>query len=1322
MFKWIKPALVLLLIITPFSAAHAEAYCATVKIEIAQELSLERQAFDAVMKINNGLDTLSIEDVNIDVYFTNENGDPVLATNDPNDSDPDVKFFLRVDSMTGINAVDGSGIVDPASTAEIRWLIIPVPGAAAGQPGGKLFFVGANLTYTFGGQAEEVDVVPDFITVMPLPQLALDYFLTEEVIGDDAFTPEVEAPEPYTLGVRIKNNGTGDARDIKIDSAQPKIVENDQEVDGNEQGLLLDFAITGSSLNDQPAQPTLLIDFGTISSGEATVGRWIMETSLSGKFTEFTANVTHADELGGAVTSIIDSNDVNTHFLLRDVLNDLPGRDAVRDFLARPAGAGAEVLKLYESDSVDTDVDVVSSSASFSQNSSSGSEVVYDLSIPVAAGLSYARITDPFSGQKVITSALRSDGKTILLDNVWTSKTRNRDTSPPTWEYWVNIFDSSTTGSYSVVMDDMVIGPQAPVIQVITDKETFENNQVGFVVEASDPNGDAVALSALPLPAGATFIDNGNGTAFFNWTPSIGQTGTYLIVYKATDGVLTSQRTSSIRVNSASDTDGDGLDDAWEMEHFGDLGRDGDGDFDNDGISDLDEFIDGTDPDLLPPSAPGDLLGISGNSQASFNWSAVSGATSYNLYWSETPGLSKESGFAIEDAVSTFTHVGLTNDSTYYYAIASRGAGGESELSAEIEVTPGNKNWGVPGAVENSTYDILEYQIAYAGNGTAMALWSENDTVAQRINLWASLYTAGSGWGTEQLIEASDTADVESISVQLDSFGNAVAVWRQVDGATDSLWSNSYDVAGSWGTALQIASANAGELGQAEVVLTDSGAAMLGWLQASPGETWKSQVWSSLLYANAAEWTTAARVESTIGAEVSGLQFADGGSGNVIAVWSQTLDAGSSYDLVSNQFSGSQWVGESIIRSAMYGDARSPVITADLAVNQLGDALLVWTELSTVNSVWVMEYDIANGWGLASLVEFDDVNPAYDPDVALSDNGEGIVVWTQSNGIQDVIYANRYHPAMGWDASTAIVSSTATGDPVGTTSMAKTAIDASGNIVVVWQQLDSVQSNVWSNRYDSLNGWDGPIIIDYENNGDAINPVIAMDDAGNTLSVWEYSDGTNTDLLFNDLTAQNTGMPNILPVVVIPDSLVVEENAMVEIDGSNSFEQDGYIALYEWSQVSGSTVSLSGLYTHTMSFVAPSLGVAETLVFRLTATDGDNAVGTAEVSVVVNPRVNTEPVGLPSIDGIATQGETLSANTTGISDADGLGVFSYQWQADGVDIAGANAVSHTLTQGEVGTQITVVVSYTDGGGTGESLSSAEVGPVVNINDAPVGLP
>jgi Tol biopolymer transport system component len=44
------------------------------------------------------------------------------------------------------------------------------------------------------------------------------------------------------------------------------------------------------------------------------------------------------------------------------------------------------------------------------------------------------------------------------------------------------------------------------------------------------------------------------------------------------------------------DSDGDGMDDDWEMAHFGTLDRDGTGDFDGDGHTDLEEFLAGTDP------------------------------------------------------------------------------------------------------------------------------------------------------------------------------------------------------------------------------------------------------------------------------------------------------------------------------------------------------------------------------------------------------------------------------------------------------------------------------------------------------------------------------------------------------------------------------------------------------------------------------------------------------------------------------------------------------------------------------------------------------
>ena len=100
-------------------------------------------------------------------------------------------------------------------------------------------------------------------------------------------------------------------------------------------------------------------------------------------------------------------------------------------------------------------------------------------------------------------------------------------------------------------------------------------------------------------------------------------------------------------------------------------------------------------------------------------------------------------------------------------------------------------------------------------------------------------------------------------------------------------------------------------------------------------------------------------------------------------------------------------------------------------------------------------------------------------------------------------------------------------------------------------------------------------------------------------------------------------------------------------------------------------------------------------------------------------QVNARPTGTLSITGTATQGQTLTADVSAIADLDGLGTFSYQWLADGTPITGATASTFELTQDQVGKAITVVASYTDGGGTVESLSSAATNAVTNSNDAPV---
>lgn len=85
------------------------------------------------------------------------------------------------------------------------------------------------------------------------------------------------------------------------------------------------------------------------------------------------------------------------------------------------------------------------------------------------------------------------------------------------------------------------------------------------------------------------------------------------------------------------------------------------------------------------------------------------------------------------------------------------------------------------------------------------------------------------------------------------------------------------------------------------------------------------------------------------------------------------------------------------------------------------------------------------------------------------------------------------------------------------------------------------------------------------------------------------------------------------------------------------------------------------------------------------------------------------------ITGIATEDETLTADFSG----EGTSNVSYQWQRGGADIAGATNATYILNQVDVGAEITVLVTYTDAGGTSDQVNSSATSAVVNVNDAPI---
>jgi len=88
------------------------------------------------------------------------------------------------------------------------------------------------------------------------------------------------------------------------------------------------------------------------------------------------------------------------------------------------------------------------------------------------------------------------------------------------------------------------------------------------------------------------------------------------------------------------------------------------------------------------PPVPANVSAMARDANNLISWTAVSGATSYNVYWSTSSGVNKSSQNKIALANNPQAHTGLNNGTTYYYVVTAVGAGGESTESNEASAKP----------------------------------------------------------------------------------------------------------------------------------------------------------------------------------------------------------------------------------------------------------------------------------------------------------------------------------------------------------------------------------------------------------------------------------------------------------------------------------------------------------------------------------------------------------------------------------------------------------------------------------------------------------
>jgi len=302
--------------------------------------------------------------------------------------------------------------------------------------------------------------------------------------------------------------------------------------------------------------------------------------------------------------------------------------------------------------------------------------------------------------------------------------------------------DGVVTDSEFVTISVNEAGNQAPILATIGPRSVTEGLNLNFGVSATDPDGTTPALSTSSLPAGASFVNNGNGTGTFNWTPTFTQSGSYFVFFYATDaGAQRDSEIVSVTVIEAGNQ-------APVLAAIGNRST-SEGTLLTFGVSATD--ADGTLPTLTTSALPtGAAFTNNGNGTGTFNWTPTfTQAGLYNLTFRATDGA------ATDSEVISITVNEAGNQAPVLAAIGNRGVTEGGLLN--FTVTAADPDGSTP-ALNVVGLPVLATFTDH-GNGTGTFNWTPGFTQSGNYNV---RFRASDG----------SAVDSEIISITVSEAGN----------------------------------------------------------------------------------------------------------------------------------------------------------------------------------------------------------------------------------------------------------------------------------------------------------------------------------------------------------------------------------------------------------------------------------------------------------------------------------------------------------------------------------------------------------------------
>ncbi len=764
--------------------------------------------------------------------------------------------------------------------------------------------------------------------------------------------------------------------------------------------------------------------------------------------------------------------------------------------------------------------------------------------------------------------------------------------------------DSLAIDSELVTITVLEAGNQPPVLDSIGSKSTLEGANLNFGVSAVDPDSTIPSLATSSLPTGATFVDNGDGTGAFDWTPSFTQDGSYVVLFIASDGTASDSEFVTITVNDAGNQppvlDPIGAQSTTEnvLLAFG---------------------VSATDPDATTPvlttsTLPTGALFIdNGDGTGNFSWTPdylQSGSYSVTFYAND--------GVAIDSEVVTITVNDAGNQPPVLDPIGPQATTEEVQLlfgvsASDIESIP------------NLTTSTLPTGATFTDNGDGTGSFDWTPTFTQAGSYDVTFYATDDSLAVDSEVVTITVNDAGNQAPVLDPIGaqstdenvllTFVVSGSDPDGTTPTLltstlpsgatfidngdgtgtfsWTPTYVQSGAYDVTFY---ADDGTLSDSEIVtITVIDAGNQTPVLDPIGDQSTTENINLLVGVTASDPESVPSL--TTSTLPTGASFTDNGDGTGSLSWTPTYVQSGSYPVTFYATDDSLAVDSEQVTITVLDAGNQPPV-----LDSIGDQ-------STTEEVQLL-------FGVfASDVEGDIpslTTSTLPTGAAFTDNGDGTgsfdwtPTFTQAGTYDVTFYATDDSLAVDSEVVTITVNDAGNQapvlDPIGPKSVDENALLA---FTITGSDPDA------TTPFFTASGLPTGATLTDNNDGSAdFAWTPDFDQAGVYDVTFFANDGTASDSEIVTITVNNV---NRAPVADAgPDQFGVPVGSVVTLDGSGSFDPDVQPLNYTWVQVSGTSVTLSDSTASQPTFSTTLTGIYE---FELTVDD--NSLSSAPDTVAI---------------------------------------------------------------------------------------------------------